>query len=130
MEVNPNIQKVKMIDLTIRAKEKNERNQEKSQTLYDLKYKRSFSDLSPNNNLCKDKIIPIINKSKSKDEIVVNNNNYKSNFVLFGVEFSFNALGKLFEKLNIKTIQKKYYNLKNVITDSFTINDNFYSKIS
>ena len=130
MEVNPNIQKVKMIDLTIRAKEKNERNQEKSQTLYDLKYKRSFSDLSPNNNLCKDKIIPIINKSKSKDEIVVNNNNYKSNFVLFGVEFSFNALGKLFEKLNIKTIQNKYYNLKNVITDSFSINNNFYSKIS
>ena len=130
MEVNPNIQKVKMIDLTIRAKEKNERNQEKSQTLYDLKYKRSFSDLSANNNLCKDKIIPIINKSKSKDEIVVNNNNYKSNFVLFGVEFSFNALGKLFEKLNIKTIKNKYYNLKNVITDSFTINDNFYSKIS
>ena len=130
MEINPNIQKVKMIDLTIRAKEKNERNQEKSQTLYDLKYKRSFSDLSANNNLCKDKIIPIINKSKSKDEIVVNNNNYKSNYALFGVEFSFNALGKLFEKLNIKTIQKKYYNLKNVITDSFTINDNFYSKIS
>ena len=125
MEVNPNIQKVKMIDLTIRAKEKNERNQEKSQTLYDLKYKRSFSDLSPNDNLCK----PIINKSKSKDEISVNNNNYKSNFVLFGVEFSLNALGKIFEKLNIKTIQKKYYNLKNVITDSFTINYNFYSKI-
>ena len=67
MEVNQNLEEVKMIDLTIKAKEKNERKQEKAITYYNLKYKRASTGTIYNENLNREKILPIINKSKSKD---------------------------------------------------------------
>ena len=133
MEVNQNLEEVKMIDLTIRAKEKNERKQEKAITYYNLKYKRASTGTIYNEDLNREKILPIINKSKSKDEINFNINNFKNFFDFKEEEFCIKSVYGKIKNLftgNIKEIPKKYYDLKNINTDSFTMAENFKSKIS